>query len=96
MTRSPTPLSNKVASLFGSRAPLCDEHAGRRRAVRSKGLTTASSSAIAQAIDFPDISRAMSKLIVTFAILTINKHHGRCGRHCRNVRGLDTFWSVGL
>jgi len=38
----------------------------------------------------------MSKLIVTFAILTINKHHGRCGRHCRNVRGLDTFWSVGL
>jgi hypothetical protein len=68
MTRSPTPLSNKVASLFGSRAPLCDEHAGRRRAVRSKGLTTASSSAIAQAIDFPDISRAMSKLIVTFAI----------------------------
>jgi len=68
MTRSPTPLSNKVASLFGSRAPLCDEHAGRRRAVRSKGLTTASSPAIAQAIDFPDISRAMSKLIVTFAI----------------------------
>jgi len=68
MTRSPTPLSNKVASLFGSRAPLCDEHAGRRRAVRSKGLTTASSPAIAQAIDFPDISRAMSKLIVAFVV----------------------------
>jgi len=28
--------------------------------------------------------------------LTINKHHGRCGRHRRNMRGLDTFWSVGL
>ena len=55
MTRSPTPLSNKVASLFGSRAPLCDEH-------------TASSSAIAQAIDFPDISRAMSKFIVAFVV----------------------------
>jgi hypothetical protein len=70
LTRSPTPLSNKVASLPGSRAPLCNERAGNIAPSRrnDRGLTAASSPAIAQAIDFPDISRAKSKFIVTFAI----------------------------
>jgi hypothetical protein len=70
LRRSPTPLSEKVASLFGSRAPLCNEHAGRRRAVPSKrsrshrGIVTGNRAGK----PFPDASRAMSKFIVTFAI----------------------------
>jgi hypothetical protein len=76
LRRSPTPLSEKVASLFGSRAPLCNEHAdcnehaGRRRAVRSKrsrshrGIITGNRAGK----PFPDTSRAMSKFIVTYAI----------------------------
>jgi hypothetical protein len=97
LTRSPTPLINKVASLFGSRAPLCNERAGNTAPSgrNDRGRTAASSPAIALAIDFPDISHAMSKLIVSCAIPDDHKHHGRCG-HCPNARGLDTFWSVGL
>jgi hypothetical protein len=59
LTRSPTPLSEKVTSLFGSSAPFCNERAGNATPSRrnDRGLTAASSPAIAQAIDFPDISR---------------------------------------
>jgi hypothetical protein len=55
-TRSSTPLSNEVASLFGSRT---HDLAGQRRAVPSKrsrshrGVITS----LALAIDFPDIAR---------------------------------------
>jgi hypothetical protein len=55
---------------------------------KDRGLTAASSSAIAQAIDFPDISHAMPEV---HRRRRDEQNHGRCGRHCRNVRGLDTF-----
>jgi hypothetical protein len=36
---------------------------------KDRGFTAASSAVIALAIDFPDISRAMSKFIVAFVVL---------------------------
>ena len=99
LRRSPTPLSEKVASLFGSRALLCNARAGNAAPAHrnDRGLTAVSSAVIALAIDFPDISCAMSKLIVTFAIPDDQQTPLRPVRAaCRNVRGLDTFWSVGL
>jgi hypothetical protein len=57
LTQSPTPLSNKVVSLFGGRALLCNARAGNAAPARrnDRGLTAASSPVIALAIDFPDI-----------------------------------------
>jgi hypothetical protein len=99
LTRSPTPLSNKVASLPGSRALLCNARAGNTAPSRrnDRGLTAASSPVIALAIDFTDISCAMSEFIVSFAIADDQQTPPRPVRAaCRNVRGLDTFRSVGL
>jgi hypothetical protein len=61
-------LSNKVASLLGSRT---HHLAGQRRAVPSKRSRSHRCviTSLALAIDFPDISRALSKSIVAFVIL---------------------------
>jgi len=62
---------------------------------KDRGLTAASSPAIAQAIVFPEISRAISKFIVAF-VVPDDEQTPRPVRAALNVRGLDTFWSVGL
>jgi hypothetical protein len=68
LTRSLTPSSNEVACLFRSGT---HDLAGQRRAVPSKRSRSYRCviTAIALAIDFPDISRALSKFIVAFVIL---------------------------
>jgi hypothetical protein len=98
LTRSPTPLGNKVASLFGSRAPLCNERAGNTAPAcrNDRGLTAASSPHSRWQSIFPTSRARCRSSSSPSQFLTINKYHGRCVRHCRNVRGLDTFWSVGL